>query len=159
MDRRNTLWDAVKILAGAAFIFIAGHYLVEQAVFFADTLSVPRSLIGLILLSIGTNVPELAIAARSILKRHKEVAFGDYLGSTITNVPIFALLPLVNGAFVVEPSEFMTTALLMVAGLGFFYVFAGSKDNISRKEGLVLLGFYCIFLVLQFVNLARFATD
>lgn len=154
---RGTAWDVVKIATGAVIIFIAGHYLVEEAVFFANAFTVPQSLIGLTLLSIGTNVPELAIAVRSVLKRREDVAFGDYLGSAVTNVPILGLLPLLNGSFRVEPGEFMATTALMAVGLLCFYIFAGSKDRISRKEGLILLAFYAAFLFLQFLNFARFA--
>jgi cation:H+ antiporter len=158
-DKKKTAWDATKILIGAALIFIAGHFLVQETVFFANALSVPGSLIGLILLSIGTNIPEIAIGFRAIYKKHKDVALGDYLGSAVTNVPIFGILALTNGPFRIEASEFVVTIVLMILGLGALYVFAGSKKQISRKEGVILLVFYAVFLVVQMVNLARFAAD
>lgn len=159
LDRKKTVWDAMKIVVGAALIFLAGHFLVGETVFFANLLSVPSSLIGLILLSVGTNIPEIAIGFRAVLKKHKDVALGDYLGSAVANVPIFGLLAVAKGTFRIEASEFITTTIIMVGGLVAFYIFAGSKKTISRKEGLVLLAFYCAFLVLQFMNLARFVTD
>lgn len=159
LDKKKTVWDAVKIVVGAALIFVSGHFLVQETVFFANLLSVPISLIGLIILSIGTNIPEISIGFRAIFERHKDVALGDYLGSAVTNVPIFGILAVTNGPFNVEPSEFMVTILLMVGGLAAFYIFAGSKKRISRKEGFALFAFYGVFLALQFMNLARFATD
>lgn len=153
--KHTTAKDAVKILIGAAFIFAAGHILVEEAVYFSALLGVPGSLIGLILLSIGTNVPELVIAIRSIYKKHKDIAFGDYLGSAVANTAIFGFLPLLNGPFLVEAGEFLTTFFLMLAGLVLFYIFSGTRQSISRKEGFALLFVYLVFITVQIFTLVN----
>lgn len=155
--KHATVFDAIKILVGGGAIFVAAHFLVEQAVYFSELLRVPGSLMGLILLSVGTNVPEIVIAARSILKKHKEIAFGDYLGSAAANTLIFAFLPFLNGSFGVEPKEFFETTMLMIPGITLFYFFAKSKRDISRKEGLILLAFYACFLAIQFFNIFSLA--
>ena len=149
--------DSLKIIFGAALIFGAGHILVNEGIFFSQILGVPSSLIGLVALSIGTNVPELVIAVRSILKKHTDIAFGDYLGSAVANTPIFGLLALYNGKFTVEPNEFLATCFLMGVGLILFYFFAGSKNTISKKEGFILLYVYLAFLVVQTTALVELA--
>jgi cation:H+ antiporter len=157
--RKTTAIDIVKILVGGVFIFLAGHLLVDEAVYFSFLLSIPTSIMGLLLLSLGTNIPELVIAVRSILKKHKDIAFGDYLGSVVTNTLVFGFLPWLNGRFLVEPTEFIYTAVLTVAGFILFYKFARSKNKISRQEGIILVSVYGIFVLVQLVNLIRFATD
>jgi cation:H+ antiporter len=151
-DKHTTTWDVIKIIAGAAFIFIAGHLLVEEALYFSLLFNAPASLIGLVVLSIGTNIPELVIAVRSIVKNHKEIAFGDYVGSAVTNTLVFAFLPWFNKGFVVESSEFIYTAVLTVIGFAGFFIAAKTKNNISRKEGWWLLGVYFIFILVQIIN-------
>jgi len=155
--RHATFTDGLKILVGAGCIFGAGHFLVDEAVFFAGLLSVPNSLIGLIALSVGTNVPEFVIAFRSIMKKHKDIAFGDYLGSAVTNTAVFAVLGITNGAFSVDPREFVETFILMTVGLTLFYVFSRTNNLISRYEGSVLFVVYLIFFGIQLFNLFRFA--
>lgn len=142
-----------KILLGGGAIFIAAHFLVEQTVYFANLLSVPGSVIGLVVLSIGTNIPELVIATRAILQHRKDIAFGDYLGSAAANTLIFGLLAISSTTFLIQPNEFMSTILLMVAGLMCLYFFALSRHRISRKEGFLLLAFYGVFLVIQAATL------
>ncbi|MEK7510767.1 MAG: hypothetical protein AAB582_00830 [Patescibacteria group bacterium] len=155
--RRELYIDIAKILVGAAAVFIASHFLVLESVAVATHLSVPASLFGLILLSIGTNIPEIVIAIRAVLARNKDIAFGDYLGSAAANVPIFGALALFTGGFVVESSQFVGTALLMFAGFVLFYFFARSRSELTRREGIVLLLFYAGFILVQVVNLIRFA--
>ncbi len=154
-----TLVDALKISGSGGAIFIAGHFLVEQASYFAQLLDVPSSLMGLILLSIGTNVPEIVVAARSIIKHHKDIAFGDYLGSAAANTLVFGFVALANGRFLVEPSEFFGTAFLMFFGIISLYIFSRSRNTISRKEGVALALFYVWFLVTQIINVFRFSAD
>lgn len=150
--------DILKILAGGTIIFVACRYLVEQSVYFATFFNIPGSIIGLIILSIGTNVPELVIAARSIIRKHKDIAFGDYLGSAVMNTLIFGFLALSNGRFSVEPKEFYSATILLTAGLFLLYFFARSQNAISRREGFILIIFYIAFLIIQFMNVASLAT-
>lgn len=157
--RKVTIFNLIKILVGAIFIFVAGHLLVQEATYFSNLLSIPSSIIGLLLLSIGTNIPELVIAVRSVLKGRNEIAFGDYLGSTVTNTLVFGFLPLLNGRFSVEPTEFIVTGILMVIGFIAFFIFAKSKNTITKQEGIALVSIYGIFVLVQIVNFVRFATD
>lgn len=157
--RKATALDIVKISIAALVIFAAGKILVDEALFFSRSLSVPPSLIGLVLLSIGTNVPELTVALRCIIRKKTDIAFGDYLGSAAANTLIMGFLPLLNGPFRVERSEFIATFILLCAGLALFFVFSRSRHDLSRKEGGVLLGIYGAFMVLQILSATRFALN
>lgn len=154
-----TIIDTGKILLGASFIFIAGNLLVDESIYFSNILSIPSSIVGLLVLSIGTNIPEIVIAVRSLLKRHTDIAFGDYLGSTVANTLIFSFLPWLNGNFMVESTEFLFTAVLMVVGFIGFYIAAQSKNAISRVEGMGLMATYILFVIVQSITFIKFATD
>ncbi len=152
-----TMGDVSRVVVGGVAIFFAAQFLVEESVYFATALSVPSSLIGLVLLSVGTNIPEIVIAFRSILRKRADIAFGDYLGSAAMNTLIFGLLAVVSGTFLVEASEFIMTAGLFLVGLFLLYRFAISKFTLSRREAFVLLFFYGAFLAVQIWNVVRFA--
>lgn len=151
--------DVVKILVGATAVFIASHFLVVESIAVATYLSIPASLLGLLLLSIGTNIPEMVIAIRAVLARKKDIAFGDYLGSAAANVAIFGGLAMFTGGFAVEQSEFSVTALLALGGFALFYFFARSHAKLTRREGTVLLFFYGAFVLIQLVNIIRFSAE
>ncbi|MFA5273114.1 MAG: hypothetical protein WC353_03045 [Candidatus Peribacter sp.] len=157
--RHATLVDVAKIAFAGVLIFLGGKLLVHESIYFSTLLSIPPSLVGLILLSIGTNAPELVIAVRCIVGKHKDIAFGDYMGSAAANTPLMGFLALANGKFALERSEFVPTFFLLLIGLIAFFVFSRSKNDISRKEGIMLLCLYGGFLVMQFINIARFAGE
>lgn len=157
--RKATVLDVAKISFAALLIFAAGKILVDEALFFSRSLSVPPSLMGLILLSVGTNVPELTVAIRCVIRKKTDIAFGDYLGSAAANTLIMGFLPLFNGPFRVERSEFIATFALLCVGLALFFVFSRSHKDLSRKEGGVLLGIYGVFMLIQIFSAARFALN
>lgn len=141
-----------KIVVSAILIFMSGKLLVDEAVYFSHLLTIPASFIGLVLIAIGTNVPELVIAFRAIAKRRKSIAFGDYVGSAAFNTFLLSLLVLINGAFLIERSQFLLTSLFLTFGLTLFFMFARSKNTISPLEGALLGLVYFVFIAVQLVN-------
>lgn len=150
IDFTFTWWKEIgKIIFGAIVIFFAGDILVVEAQFISTALSVPSSLVGLLLLSIGTNIPEFIVALRSIMKQRTDIAFGGYIGSALTNTLSFGILILLTGGFVVTQSQFIITAIIAIIGLTLFFIFAQSKNNLSRIEGLILFSIYIVFMTIQ----------
>lgn len=141
--------DILRVVGGGVMIFLAARILIGETSFFSEFLGIPGSFIGLLVLSVGTNIPEIVIAVRAIQKKHSEIAFGNYLGSALTNTPLFGLLALMNGRFFVNAPEFVGTALIAFAGYAAFYAFSRSKNFISRSEGIILAALYGLFVTFQ----------
>lgn len=148
---RSHLFDIGKVVVSAGIVFLAGRLLVDEAVYFSDLFNAPQSLMGMILLSVGTNIPEIAIAVRSVIKGRFEVALGNYLGSATMNTATFALLAIVAGPFAIEQSEFVISFLFTLVGFVLFYCFVRSRDTLTRREGIVLLSVYALFLIAHLV--------
>ncbi|MBI4226028.1 sodium:calcium antiporter [Candidatus Roizmanbacteria bacterium] len=143
--------DFIKILAGVIVVFVASKYVVDTTIYFSNFFHISSFLISLIVVSIGTNLPELSLVVRSLMMRKKEVAFGDYLGSAAANTLIFGAMVLLNKGDVVVPNNFLQTFIFITGGLLLFYIFSRSKNDISREEGLVLLLGYVMFLIFEVI--------
>lgn len=154
ISRSAMVFALLQMILGTVSIFIAGNILVDQSIYFAGLLGISPSLVGLLLLSIGTNVPEIVIALRAVVQKQQGIAFGGYLGSTATNTVTFALVALLGGPFLLTSTNFFITSILLLIGFILFYLFARSSDSISRKEGFVLLGIYVLFVLVQAVTAA-----
>lgn len=142
-------FDLSKVLIAAIVIFFASDVLVDQSLYFASLLSVPEAVIGILLLSIGTNVPELTVALRSIFVRKPGIAFGNYMGSALSNTFIFGGVALVGSPFAFQsgiPTLFVT---LFSVGALCFFIATQTKRTISVLEGALLLVFYVAFVTFQ----------
>jgi cation:H+ antiporter len=144
--------DIIKILFGISMVFIASHVIVDTTLYFASVLHISTFYISLIFLSLGTNLPELSLAIRSIISGKKDVAFGDYLGSAATNTLLFGLFTLLNTGEVLTVNNFLKTFIVLLIGLIIFFYFTRSKNDISRKEGFILLLLYGAFAISEKIN-------
>lgn len=140
------------IISGIAIVFISSHFIVSSTLYFSEVYNVTPFLISLLVLGLGTNLPELSLAIRSVLTGKKDIAFGDYIGSAAANTLLFGLLSLAYKGDVNINGNFYITFFFIALGLGLFYYFSRSKKDISRKEGFILLGTYFVFLAVELLK-------
>jgi len=138
-----------KVLLGAVMIFVSSEIIVNKTILFSQSLGLPLFYVSLVMLSLGTNLPELSIGLRSVVSGKKDIAFGNYLGSVSANTMLFGVLTLVNGGEVIMMNNFVLTFLFIFAALAMFYYFGLSGNNVSRKEGFLLLAGYLVFALVE----------
>ncbi|PJE64023.1 hypothetical protein COU89_00105 [Candidatus Roizmanbacteria bacterium CG10_big_fil_rev_8_21_14_0_10_45_7] len=141
--------ELVRILFGIATIFIASRFVVEQTMYFSSALNISPFIISLLLIAIGTNIPELSFVMRSAFMTNNQVAFGDYIGSAAFNTFLVGILTLAYGKPVLLTNSYLSSLLFLVVGLLIFYYFARTKNTISRTEGFALLAIYVLFLFVE----------
>lgn len=149
---RSTIYvNLAKILIAIVLVFFASSILVQQTSVLANLFGASQYIISILVISIGTNIPELSIAIRAVLARKKDIAFGNYLGSATLNTLELSLLGLISAKPIAAlGSNFSVIAFL--SGLIVFLYFAKSQKTISRIEGFVLLFFYLLFLVFELLS-------
>lgn len=149
IDKKQNAMHIGRIIAGAVVVFLASTILVDATVAFSGYLGVSPFMLSLLGLSIGTNLPEISIAIRTVTMGKKDIALGDYVGSAAANSLILGILSLITGKTVYLSNHFFITFTFMTLGLVLFYYFTRSKNDISRKEGLILLFTYFAFFLLE----------
>ncbi len=148
VSRKTIYVSVLKIFIALILVFIGSNILVNQIPELGELIHISPFIISVLLVSIGTNIPELSIALRSIISRHKEIALGNYLGSSALNTLEIGVLTLFGkSAIPADGSNY--SVVTFVLALILFVVFIRSKSDISRKEGSVLLAFYVLFAIFE----------
>ncbi len=148
-SRKGMMWETAKILVGVFLIFGASNVVVQYTEIFSAQLGISEFLLSLLLISIGTNLPELSLVVRSAFSKNKDVAFGDYVGSASVNTFLLGALTLVYGKPIVLTNSYVVSLLFLIVGLGLFYWFCRSSNKVSRGEGVLLLMLYIAFLMTE----------
>lgn len=138
-----------KIIVGVIILILSSNQIVDSTLFFANIMTISPFFVSLIVVSIGTNVPEISIIFRAISTNKKDVALADYLGSASTNTLLFGLLTLIYGQTIFLPNHFLQRFAFLSLGLILFYVFSRSKNILSRKESMFLLLLYLSFVIFE----------
>lgn len=142
----------LKLIVGLGLIFISSQQIVSSAEYFATALNWSPFIVGLLVLSIGTNIPELSLVIRSVVGRQKNIALADYIGSAAGNTLLIGIFTISNQGTIVLPNHANQRIILTVVSLALFYVFARSRKVLSRGEGFVLFALYVIFVVLELMS-------
>ena len=105
----------IAMAAGFAGMVVASRFTVDSAIELVAGSRVPPFVIGMTVLAIGTDLPEIANSIVSSWAGHGDVNVGDSVGSAATQTTlVLGLLPLFVGTIVVTARG--------VAGAGWFAV-------------------------------------
>ena len=145
--------DVVFLIGGLALILLGANGLTDGAAAVAKRFHISDLVIGLTIVALGTSAPELVISTMAALGGSAEMAIGNVVGSNIFNVlAIIGVTALVMPIKVGEGT--MSKEIPLVILCSFVLAFmandvildGGSRNIISRIDGLVLLGFFLIFM-------------
>lgn len=148
-----SIGDFIKILSGIILVFLSSNIIVDKTIYFADIFNISAFYIGLLIIALGTNLPELSLAIRSVISGNREVAMGDYLGSSAVNTILFGVFTILSNGEVITISNFSMTFVFIATALLLFYIFFSTKQFISRKNGIALLGIYIMFILFEIFRL------
>jgi cation:H+ antiporter len=141
--------DAVMILMGMAVLLGAAEFVVEGSVHLAEMLSIPTSVTGLLIVGLGTSLPELTLDITALRRGCAGLAVGDMIGSNICNILLSLGVGAMISGFTVEPILllFDTPVMLLVAFLviGLFL----RNMRLERKEALILVLIYASYVMLK----------
>lgn len=134
-------------MAGAAMVIGGSRLLSDGAEALARLAGVPPMIIGLTLVAVGTSLPELVTAITSARKGVPDLSLGNLVGANIMNITLIT-----GAAALISPLEMSRRAMAynLSAMLVFcitLIILARTERQLSRREGLALLGIYGAYLV------------
>jgi cation:H+ antiporter len=136
------------LIAGLALLAYSGDKAVEHSVIIALEWGIPPLMIGVLLVSLGTDLPEIVNSIISSALGHGDINVGDSLGSVLAQMSlILGLLPFLAGTFKVKMKEVGIIGACEVLAL-MLVVSIGEKGNISMINGLFLVAGWPIFMLL-----------
>lgn len=136
-----TVLVAVLLLVGGfALAVLASARAVTHLGTLAATTSIPPFFIGVTLVAIGTDLPEMANSIVSSFTGHGDLNAGDSVGSVLTQATlVLGLLPLLAGSFEIDRLRVLIVALATIVGLG-LGIFLMRDSYLSRGDGALFVG-------------------
>jgi len=138
---------AVFILAVVLLTF-ASDKAVEHSLSIASALRASPLIVGFLLVSIGTDLPEITNSIVSCARGHADINVGDSLGSALTQMTlVLGLLPFFGGAFKVKRKEIVVMGTCEILAL-MLAVSMAEKGYLTRVNALFLVASWPIFMML-----------
>ena len=140
--------NLLLLVAGIAITVLGSDWLVDGAVVIAERLGVSDAFIGLTVVAIGTSSPELVTTIVSTIRRDRDIAVGNLIGSSSYNIlailGITCLVPS-NGVQVGDNLTRIDIPVMTVVTLLCVPVFLSGK-RLARMEGALFVVGYAAYL-------------
>lgn len=143
--------SVVFILGGLAAIVFGGDLVVDNASLIAKSLGMSDTLVGLTIVAIGTSLPELVTSIVAAKKGDSGLALGNAVGSCIFNI-LFILGIASTIAPMTADYEIIADVCILIFVSIVTYIFARSKERVSRLEGLLcvlIYGTYSAYIIMR----------
>ena len=143
-------WSLLVI--GLTIVIFSSELTVDSVVKIAYTFEISEALISVLIIGLGTSLPELSISISAIMKKRTQMSVGNIIGSNIldTLLPI-GIAAVISGMtferqllYFDLPFIFVMTAVVLTM----FYV----KKGVRRPQGLVILGFYLTYVTVKLLQ-------
>lgn len=129
----------VFVVVGFGLAVLASRQATRYSQVLALRIGVPPLVIGLTLVGIGTNLPEIANSVSASLSGHGDLNAGAAIGSVAVDVTlVLGLLPFFAGAFYFGRLDLRAIALAIIFALALGLLLL-SDGKISRVDGAVLV--------------------
>ncbi|MED5301839.1 MAG: calcium/sodium antiporter [Bacteroidota bacterium] len=132
---------------GAIGLYFGSELFVESAISIASFFNVPKFVIGITVVALGTSLPELVTSIVALMKGQNNISLGNLIGSNIFNV--FAVLGITSLVQELGTSSILLfldfgvmLAVILVFGYQLFI-----RKKISRTAGFILLSGYFSYIL------------
>lgn len=155
INHRQTEKQLGWLFVGIVAMLIAADMVAKLASQIAVTLSIPPLLIGLVLVAIGTSLPELSFGIRAVRKHKVAMVFGNLLGAVVANSTLILGLTTLVRPIQLDGgmTSFLVATLCFLVIFNLFWLFVRTKRKLERWEGLALIVIYFLFIFLEFWQL------
>ena len=138
----------VALILGIVLMTYSSDKAVDHSVKIASALRISPLLIGLVLVSLGTDLPEIVNSIISCAVGHADIELGDSLGSVLAQMTlVIGLLPFLVGGFKVKRKEVLIIGAFEVLAL-IIAISMAEKGYFTRINAILLVASWPVFILL-----------
>lgn len=139
----------LTVAMGLSILLLSSHTVLTQAIPLAGMLGLSQALVGIVLISFGTSLPEMIVSLTASFKGADGMSVGNAIGSVITNL----LLVLGSGSMIAQwnvPTKVVLYDLPIITVVGVIvFIFLLTRRQFNRLESLVMLAIYWTYLLFR----------
>lgn len=144
--------DILLLIIGIIIIIFTSELVVDNSIIFAERFGIRQSFVGIIIIGLGTSLPELALALNAVRKKAGGLSVGNLIGSNIFDM----LVPVGMGASI---SKLQIEKSLLLFDLPFLFIlsfivlfFFYKKKGLQKIEAVFLISIFILYATLKIVG-------
>ncbi len=139
-----------KVILALTLLLLASEGIVRSARVFADSLNITLPLVGILIVGLGNAFPEAYFAIISAKKKQTWMILGNLMGAVVVCATlVLGIVALICPIEIGDFSPFAIARIFLVISALFFLIIVRTGKKITKKEGLLLLLIYILFLLAE----------
>ncbi len=131
------------IVVGIILLFLGGHFTIDGSVRIAESLGLSQLIIGVVIVAIGTSLPELITSVIAIAKKQTDIGVGNIVGSNIYNILLILGVSATIIGIPVSADVFSNYYIMVAFSL---VLFIGFRRYIPKYVGIGLAIAFGVYL-------------
>ena len=147
IDESTFSWTKVAplLILGFVLVIVGAHFTVESASEIARDFGISEWVIGIIMISLGTSMPELVVSIAAATKGKVDMAIGNIIGSNMANTTVvLGAAAMVHPMPIDAPAYMFDIATMIIATL--LLVFLTANKLYTKSAGISLIIILGLFL-------------
>ena len=143
--------EGVFLIISMALLLIGSHFTVTSATALVHALKITPILIGMLIVSLGTTMPELFFSLKAVKRKDDGLAVGDIMGSVLADATIVVGILATISPFFFPVKIVYITGVFMAISSFILLKFMKTGKLITKNEGYLLLLFWVVYVVVEFL--------
>ncbi len=146
---RNHLRPIMFLLLSMVLLLVGSHVTVFAATELAHMIGISPVLIAMLVVSLGTTLPELIFSMKAVRAKEDALAIGDILGTVLADATIVVGILAVISPFTFPHAIIYIAGIFMVGAAFILFSFMRSGRIITQREAFVLFIFWITFVLVE----------
>ena len=149
IESKKIIKEVFFAILGVVAVMLISHWIIQITLVLLNELMVSKLIIGLLIFSIGTNLPEITMTLTSWRRKSSDLSLSHLISSAFTNILVLGLLVILHPiTFTVGPIYYALCFFVSLVVI-LFLIFFKSDKSLSRIEGGILVLVYIVFLAVN----------
>lgn len=133
-------------VAGAVGLAIGGQLTIENGTALAIAYSVSPAVVGMLVVAIGTSLPELVTSIVAAMRKEADLCVGNVVGSNMFNIMMVLPVGAVITPVTIPSLGTLDVLISLVAAAALIPVFLLGNTIMSRRIGIVFVSAYVLYM-------------
>jgi len=133
------------LITGIFLVMIGAHFSIESASEIAKRFGISEWIIGIIMISLGTSLPELVVSISAAIRGKVDMAIGNIIGSNMANTTVVLGAAAFTSPMTIDASAYIFDITTMIVAT-LLLVFITANKLYTKSAGVSLIIILGLFL-------------
>ncbi len=150
-EKGKKISNIIYLLLSLAMLLTGSHFTVTSGTAIASQIGISPILIGMLVVGLGTTIPEFFFSLNAVKEKSDSLAVGDILGTVLSDATIVVGILALISPFYFPKKIIYITGVFMVVGAFILLKCMRSGRTLTRREAGFLFAFWLTFVAVEFM--------